>query len=248
MKHAFTAALLPVVLLVAACNGGDGVIEPGGSDQRGIRLGPGASLSVTPPLDTLAPGDRTHFVAHLRDADGHRLSDPTVRWTVADASIARIDSVGDAWVILRALRLGGTTVTAMTSGRTASARLVVDSVPRDTTGGPGGSVASVTVTPPGDTIAVGDSASFFAELRDAEGNPIFVPGSCEAVDVTWTVNDSTVARIADQCGQWVLVRGLREGLTTVTATAGGQSGTAQLVVTDSTPSESVATVIVTPAR
>jgi uncharacterized protein YjdB len=172
-----------------------------------------------------------------------------VRWTVADASIARIDSVGDAWVILRALRLGGTTVTAMTSGRTASARLVVDSVPRDTTGGPGGSVASVTVTPPGDTIAVGDSASFFAELRDAEGNPIVRPAAVCAGGVTWTVSDSTVARIADACGQWVLVRGLREGVTTVTATADGQSGSAHLVVTDSTPSEpgdSVASVTVRP--
>src|SRR2546421_11228284 len=101
----------------------------------------------------------------------------------------------------------------------------VDSTPP----GKPGPVASVTVTPPGDTVAVRDSAGFFATLRDAQGNLV------SDAHVKWSVADPTVARIEGEFGQSVILRALRPGSTLVTAKGQGKRGSAELVVTDSAP-------------
>ena len=91
---------------------------------------------------------------------------------------------------------------------------------------------------------MGDSAGFFADLRDAAGVP------ARDANVKWSVADPTVARIEGAFGQSVILRALGRGTTTVTARSHGKSGTALLVV-DSLPpppppGDSVATVSVTP--
>src|SRR5256884_407725 len=117
----------------------------------------------------------------------------------------------------------------------------VDSTPP----GKPGPVASVTVTPSGDTVAVRDSAGFFATLRDAQGNVI------SDSHVKWSVADTTVARIEGEFGQSVILRALRSGSTLVTARSHGKRGSAELVVVESLPppppADSVASVTVTPA-
>jgi uncharacterized protein YjdB len=90
-------------------------------------------------------------------------------------------------------------------------------------------VASVTVTPPSDTVAVGDSAGFFATLQDAQGS--FISDG----HVKWSVADPSVASIEGQFGQSLIVRALRSGVTEITARSHGKRGSAQLVVTDSVP-------------
>jgi len=110
-------------------------------------------------------------------------------------------------------------------GLTAAGDSSGDSIP----GPKPGPVASVTVSPPSQTVAVGDSAAFFADLRDDQGIPI------NDSHVKWRVADSTIARIEGAFGQSVILRALRGGTTTVTARSHGKSGTAQLVVTDSAP-------------
>ena len=91
-----------------------------------------------------------------------------------------------------------------------------------------GPVASVTISPDSATVAVGDSAGFFADLRDAAGIP------ARDANVKWSVADPTVASIEGEFGQSVILRALRRGTTTVTARSHGRSGTAHLVV-DSLP-------------
>jgi uncharacterized protein YjdB len=85
-------------------------------------------------------------------------------------------------------------------------------------------VALVLVSPATDTIAVGDTTSFNASLRNCNGDPIVGP------TVVWTVSDSSVARLESTAGYLATVRGLTAGFSLVTATSEGKSGSAQLVV------------------
>ena len=104
-----------------------------------------------------------------------------------------------------------------------------DSSTDSTPGHKPGPVASVTVSPPSDTVIVGDSAGFFADLRDAEGTFI------NDTHVKWSVADPSVARIEGEFGQSLIVRALRPGATEITARSHGQRGSARFVVTASAP-------------
>src|SRR2546421_2020124 len=113
--------------------------------------------------------------------------------------------------------------------RPLSLTLAGDSSVDSTPPGKPGPVASVTVAPSGDTVAVRDSAGFFATLRDAQGNLI------SDAHVKWSVADPTVARIDGEFGQSVILRALRSGSTLVTAKSHGKRGSAELVVVESLP-------------
>ncbi len=110
---------------------------------------------------------------------------------------------------------------ARSHGKRGSAQLVVvESLPPP----PPDSVATVSVSPDTIVVAAGDTAGFFATLRDAQGNPL------SGRAVFWSVSDSTVARIEVASGQSVVVRALRSGSSLVTATSEGKSGSGSLFV------------------
>jgi uncharacterized protein YjdB len=80
-------------------------------------------------------------------------------------------------------------------------------------------VASVTVSPAAASVQVGTTAQLTAALKDANGLP--TSGS-----VTWTTSNAAVATVSTSG----LVTGLVAGTATVTATSGGQSGSATVTV------------------
>src|SRR3989440_12358094 len=134
--------------------------------------GPVASVTVTPPGDTVAVRDSAGFFATLRDAQGNLISDAHVKWSVADPTVARIEGEFGQSVILRALRPGSTLVTAKSQGKRGSAELVVvESLPPPPPPD-SDSVATVSVTPDTAVVPAGDTARFFATPRDAQGNPL----------------------------------------------------------------------------
>src|SRR5438105_251461 len=191
---------------------------------------PVASVSVTPPADTVVVGDDSvFFSATLRDAQGRPLYGRTVTWAISDTSVARIVSSYGPYVSFRPLKPGSAVVTATSEGKTGTAQLAVIAPPP---------VASVSVLPPNDTVAAGDTVGFRVILRDATGNPVY------GRSVTWSVGDPSVARIEQATGTEVALRALQEGTTMVTAASEGKSGTAQLVVTVPGP---VASVTVSPS-
>ena len=231
MKGVLTAALAATALAVAACSEQDGAgrplglvaaVDSSGDSIPGPKPGPVASVTVSPESATVAVGDSAGFFADLRDATGNPARDANVRWSVADPTVARIEGEFGQSVILRALRRGSTTVTARSHGNSGTALLVVDSLPPPPP--PGDSVATVEVTPSADTVAAGDSASFFATLRDANGN--ILSGRA----VSWTVSDSSVARIEGAFGQTVIVRAVGAGFALVTASSEGKSGSGSILV------------------
>jgi uncharacterized protein YjdB len=180
------------------------------------------TINVFPPAESVAVGDSAGFFADARDAAGNQVLTARFRWTVGDPTVARIEGDFGSSVILRALRSGSTTVTAQSQGTSGSSFLVVlESLPPPPDSN---AVATVTVSPPVDSVAVGDSAGFLATLRDSLGNIVTGPA------VFWSVSDSLVAQIEGVFGSSVLVRALSAGTATVTATSQGKSGSGTLIV------------------
>jgi uncharacterized protein YjdB len=85
-------------------------------------------------------------------------------------------------------------------------------------------VATVSVSPDTAVAAVGDTVPYFATLRDANGN--ILSGRV----VTWSVSDSTVARVEGASSQSAVIRALAAGSAVVTATSEGKSGSGSLFV------------------
>src|SRR5438477_92798 len=236
MRQMLAACIAAVAITAAACSDETGPNRPlsltlaGDSSVDSTppgKPGPVASVTVTPSGDTVAVRDSAGFFATLRDAQGNVISDSHVKWSVADPTVARIEGEFGQSVILRALRSGSTLVTARSHGKRGSAELVVvESLPPPP---PADSVASVTVMPAADTVVRGDSAIFFALLRNARGDTL------SGRPVTWSVSDSTVAHVAAAFGQTVVIRTSGAGFALITATGEGKSGSAQLIVTDSSP-------------
>ena len=179
-------------------------------------------MEVTPSADTVAAGDSATFFATLRDARGNLLSGRPVSWSLSDSTVASIESAFGQTVIVRAQRPGSALVTATSEGKSGTAHLVVmDSTPPPP---PNDSVATVSVTPDTAVVAAGDTATFFATLRDAQGNIL------SGRPVAWTLSDSLVARIEGAFGQTVVIRAVGSGSSLITATSEGKSGSGSVVV------------------
>lgn len=221
MKTALLPALACVLTAIAACSSDAG--------PPTVPKDPPGFLAFSPTLDSLLVGDTAWFYAYTRD------SQPVSSWTVSDSRVATIlqtsaTGLGGS-IQLRALHQGTATVTAVKGDTTASGVLVVESVP---------STVVVTVTPSLDTAIAGNSATFTATVRDSLGNPI----CCESE--TWSVSDTSVARLFSTTGASVTVGASKPGSATVVATRAGRSGSAQFVVIGPTPPGPVASVTVTP--
>jgi uncharacterized protein YjdB len=73
-------------------------------------------------------------------------------------------------------------------------------------------------------VAVGDSAGFWATLRNAQGSQL------SGRTVTWAATDTTVARFEFIYGQAAILRALKPGTITVTATSEDKSGSGTVTV------------------
>src|SRR5437764_9515401 len=124
-----------------------------------------ASVSVTPPADTVVVGeDSVFFSATLRDAQGRQLYGRIVTWAISDTSVARIVSSYGPHAAFRPAKPGSAVVTATSEGKSGTAQLVVIAPPP---------VASVSVLPPNETVAAGDTVGFRLTPRRAAQNPVY---------------------------------------------------------------------------
>src|SRR5688572_28539408 len=211
-----TIALLAATALgVAACAGPDSV-----TTDPATRTTNDGKLTVTPAVDTTGVGESVLF----------RVAGDTqhvVGWTFSDTRIARITDQNGGWVSLQTLREGSTTLTATRDGESGRASLVVlDSYSPDT------AVAAVRFGRVADTVSVSDSTTFGINVYDVERNSLY------GRPVTWTLSDSTIARIGVGYHPHIVrLQALRNGVVTLTATVEGQTDCARLIVGDSIPSD-----------
>ena len=176
----------------------------------GYACGDGATDPVTPPPDPPRPttvavtpataglvalGATVQLSAEVRDQNGQVMSGATVTWASGATAVATVDASG----LVTAVANGSATITA-TAGEASGGALVTVAQSAD----------SVRVSPPADTIAVGDTLRLVAAAYDENGHVL------EGASFTWSSSNTAVATV-DPSG---LVRGVGGGKATITAAAG----------------------------
>ncbi|UCF20661.1 MAG: Ig-like domain-containing protein, partial [Gemmatimonadota bacterium] len=162
-----------------------------------------AAVDVTPAAQTVGVGATVQLTATPEDDAGNPLPGRTVTWSSSDDGVATVSATG----LVTGVALGAATITATSEGVSGTAAITV--IP-----------ASVGVDPATDLIRAGTTVQLTATPRDASGNPL------TGLTISWSTSDDAVATV-DANG---LVTGEGLGTATITAEAGGQSGTAEIGV------------------
>ena len=166
-----------------------------------------AMVFVSPSADTLVAGDTVRLAAEAFDENEHAVRGAAFSWSSSDSAVATVDTLG----LVSALSQGEAIISAASGGATGHMELVVLApVP-----------TAIDVTPATVALAaLGDTVRLVAEVRDQLGSVI------EHAMISWSGLDETVVTV-DSVG---LVTAVGEGMTSVTATSGESSGTAEVSV------------------
>ena len=198
-------------LVTAAGNGASTITATAGSASGSAQVTVTQEVSavtVTPAADTLFVGDTLRLTAEAADANGHAVAGAEFAWASQDTLVAVVGGAG----LVTGIAAGEVAITATSSGVAGGTGLTV-LAPVPTT---------VAVTP--DTVAltaIGQTAQLAAEVRSQAGRVM------TGVPVSWASGDTLVAKV-DETG---LVKAAGNGTTTITATTGSASGSAQVTVT-----------------
>jgi len=178
------------------------------------------SVVVSPATAALdALGVTQQLTATAKDASGNVIPGRSFTWKSDNPLVASVDPSG----VVTAVGNGLTTITATTGGVAGTAALSVAQI-----------VTSVVVSPVSTTLdALGRSQQFTAVAQDRNGKT--VAGQV----FSWSAAPTGVATIDPATG---LATTVANGLTTITATTAGVSGTSQLSV-----AQVVRSVVVSPA-
>ncbi len=174
---------------------------------------PVATVDVAPTTADLLVGGTRQLTATPRAANGAALAGRQVAWTTGAPSVATVSNSG----VVTAVGPGTVLIFATSEGRTGQATIEVSEVP----------VASVTVTPPTETITriVKNSVQLSAVVRDGNGGALQRP-------VAWSSSNPDLALVN---ASGLVVRGPAVTLgnvdVVITATSGGKSGSATITVT-----------------
>jgi uncharacterized protein YjdB len=177
------------------------------------------SIEVTPPSTSVAERETVQLTLIGRSASGEELPGRRVEWTAGTPNAL---SVSDRGLVTGIAAAPDGVVVAAADGFIAQVPVVVTPA----------AVASVTVGPGTLTFGHGGEVSLIAVVRDR--------GGVELTDrtVAWSVANPSVARI-DRTQIWtsaasgyaVVVTGLTDGSTALTATVEGKTGISTLNVT-----------------
>lgn len=187
------AATLTLLVTLSACR-----------DAAGPE--PVAHVQVNPSAAQRMVGQTLQLSATVTNRSGKTLSDRSVTWSSANASIAVVDANG----MVTTQAPGTATITASCDGVSGAASLTVLPVP----------VASVEVEPATAYLAPGDTIRLTAITRDSAG------GIITNRPISWHSNTPTVAGV-DANG---LVNAVASGATIVSATSEGKTDYAVITV------------------
>lgn len=176
---------------------------------------PVAAVSVTLALQSISVNATTQATATARDASGNVLTGRSVVWTSSNAAVATVDPASG---VVTGTGAGSVTITATSEGIAGMANLAV--VPAQTP------IATLVVTIPNTTLAIGAQVQATATARDAQGNVL------TGRPVVWTSSNPGIATIDGSTG---MISGVATGTTTITAVAEGHSGTIDVSVSASPP-------------
>jgi uncharacterized protein YjdB len=173
---------------------------------------PIASLTLEPGSPQVMVGKSVQLTVTARDAAGTPLAGRQVTLITSNTAVATVNAA----MQVQGVSPGTATITASAEGKTAVSFVTVVPVP----------VASVTVTPTPVSVEVGATQQLAAVLRDADGNVL------TGRTVTWSTNSAAFVQVS-AAG---VVTGIASGGPfTITATAEGKTGTAQVTVLPQQP-------------
>lgn len=171
-----------------------------------------ASVSVTPPSQSIQVGSTVQLTATPADANGAPVSGLSIFWNSGSAAVATVSSVG----LVTGVAAGGPiTITASAQGVTGSASITVTPIP----------VAQVVIAPATITLVAGTTTQLTANTLGASGTTL------TGRVVTWTSSNNTLATVSTAG----LVTGVAAGgPVTITATSEGIRGTASVTIETAT--------------
>jgi uncharacterized protein YjdB len=187
----FALLVLPVIAVLAGCG------YKSSTTTTTTATTQISSITVTPPASSITVGQNQPFTATVKNSDGTVLSGGVLTWSSSATSVATVDSAG----IATGVAPGSTQITATSEGVSSSA-VTLNVTPK---------VASVTISAPTNTVAVGSSTQLSAVAKDASGNVI------QNAAIQWASTASSVATI-DNTG---LVKAVAPGTVMITASSGG---------------------------
>ena len=178
-----------------------------------------SSITITPDSAMLTSvGEMVQLEAVVYDSEGAAIPDAAIAWSNNDPSIATVDADGR----VTAVSNGMTQITATSGGVSASARIVVDQ-----------ETGSIIITPASAMLAsIEETLQLEAVVYDSLGAAIL------GAPVVWSSNDPSIATV-DADGR---VTAVSNGTTQITATSGGVSASARIVV-----DQEAGSIIITPA-
>ncbi len=166
-----------------------------------------ARVDVAPAPGSLTVGQTVQLTATPRTSSGIVVPNRTITWSSSIPASATVSTTG----LVTAVAPSATPVviSARADGVTGSVSIQIAEAP----------VASVTVTPPTASIRTGETVQLQAQAFDATNTPLSRP-------LLWASTAPAVASV----GTTGLVTGLTPGNASITASAGGQSGSASVTV------------------
>jgi uncharacterized protein YjdB len=165
-----------------------------------------SSIVISLPQGTLTVGNQTQATATPKDAGGTTLTGVAITFGTSNPAVASVTSNG----LVTAIAPGTVNISATSGVITASASLTVNAalVP----------VASVTVSPAAGTVTIGGAMQLTATLKDAAG------ATLTGRTITWSSSNPTVANVSSSG----LVSAVSVGVTIISATAEGVTGTSEV--------------------
>jgi len=165
-----------------------------------------SSVRIAPDNVYVYVAGGADLVATPYDGQGTAIGGRKAVWTTNNVSVASISQTGR----VTGLVPGTAVITAVIDGVAGYANVTVRLVP----------VAKVVIIPSSASVNEGKSRTLVTQLTDAAGNVL------TNRSVTWSSSNPSIATV-DQSG---VVRGVRRGTVTITATSEGKFGTASVRV------------------
>jgi trimeric autotransporter adhesin len=183
------------------------------------------SIVITPAIPTIPLGTTEQFAATGTFTDGSTQNIiGSVQWASSNGSVSTIGNAPGSQGLATSVANGSSTISATSGSISASTTLTVSTA----------ALVSITVNPPGPSIALGTTQQFTA-------TGTFTDGSTQdlTTSATWSSGNAAVATMSSSA----LATSLAIGTSTITATLGGIPGSTLLTVTPA----SVVSITVSPA-
>lgn len=179
---------------VTAC--GKDVVNPDGTAD---------SVQVTPASASLQVGSSLSLTAEVYDASGTVIPSAGVTWSSEDSAIAVVSQSG----VITALKTGTVRIAASSWGKNAVATITVNPA---LTVLP--AVGRIVIAPSNPRVDEGKTIQLTAAVLDIQDRVI------TGMTITWSSSHTSRATV-DNTG---LVRGIGSGTATISASAGGKTG------------------------